>query len=126
MSKPSGHFTCQQQGDRDRLLGKPLSSDTLDGVARIVTLVKWTVVAALVTLGLVYAVEDLRIRHAASASPGSQTETLTFYYSTRLKNGRVQVYYDQPQTEVCVRALFPHVGRRPCWYARREPVRLVS
>jgi hypothetical protein len=95
-------------------------------VARIVTLVKWTVVAALVTLGLVYAVEDLRIRHAANASPGSQTETLTFYYSTRLKNGRVQVYYDQPQNEVCVRAVFPHVGHRPCWYARREPVRLVS
>jgi hypothetical protein len=55
-----------------------------------------------------------------------QTETLTFYYSTQLKNGRVQVYYDQPQTEVCVRAIFPHGGRRPCWYARREPVRRVS
>jgi hypothetical protein len=99
---------------------------TLNGVARIVTLVKWTVVAALVTLGLFYAVEDLRIRRAANAFPGSQVETLTFYYSTRLKNGRVQVYYDQPQTEVCVRAVFPHAGRRPCWYARREPVRLVS
>ena len=95
-------------------------------MARIGALLKWTVLMALVALGLVYAVEDFRIRHAASASPGSQTKTLTFYYSTRLKNGRVQVYYDQPQTEVCVRTVFPHGGRRPCWYARREPVRRVS
>ena len=95
-------------------------------MARIVSLVKWAVVAALLGAGVFYTVEDLRLRHATSASAGSQTETLTFYYSTRLKNGRVQVYYDQPQTEVCVRTVFPHGGRRPCWYARREPVRLVS
>jgi len=79
-------------------------------------LVKWLVVIVVAALGAVYAVEGLRL----------QTETLTFYYSTLLKNGRVQVYYDQPQTEVCVRAVFPHGGRRPCWYARREPFRRVG
>ena len=109
-----------------RRLGGRRSRGTLNGMARIVTLVKWTVVVALVTLALVYAVEDVRIRRAATAFSGSQTETLTFYYSTRLKNGRVQVFYDQPQTEVCVRTVFPHGGRRPCWYARREPVRRIS
>ena len=81
----------------------------------------WTIGLALVALGALYAVEDLRLRSA-----DTQTETLTFYYSTLLKNGRVQVFYDQPQREVCVRAVFPHGGRRPCWYARREPVRRVS
>ena len=106
--------------------GADVERGTLDGVARIGALLKWTVLMALVALGLVYAVEDFRIRRATTAFSGNQTETLTFYYSTRLKNGRVQVYYDQPQTEVCVRAVFPHVGHRPCWYARREPVRLVS
>jgi hypothetical protein len=89
---------------------------TLDGVSRIVALARWAVVIGLVMLGVFYVVEELRL----------QTETLTFYYSTRLKNGREQVYYDQPQTEVCVRAVFPHGGRRPCWYARREPVRVIS
>jgi hypothetical protein len=87
---------------------------TLNAMTR--ALVKWLVVVGAVALGVVYAVEDFRL----------QTEALTFYYSTQLKNGRVQVYYDQPQTEVCVRAVFPHGGRRPCWYARREPVRRVS
>ena len=101
-------------------------SGTLVGVSRIIALAKWALVVALVALGVFYAVEDLRFRYVGPASAGSQTETLTFYYSTRLKNGREQVFYDQPQTEVCVRAVFPHGGRRPCWYARREPVRVVS
>jgi hypothetical protein len=91
-------------------------------MSRIVMLATWAVVAVAVTVGALYAVEDLRVRYGSS----SLTETLTFYYSTRLKNGRVQVYYDQPQAEVCVRTLFPHGGHRPCWYARRAPVRLVS
>ena len=89
---------------------------TLDEMTGAVAIVKWLVVIGVVALGVVYTVEHFR----------PQTETLTFYYSTQLKNGRVQVYYDQPKTEVCVRAVFPHGGRRPCWYARREPVRRVS
>jgi hypothetical protein len=95
-------------------------------VSRIIALAKRALLVALVALGVVYAVEDLRLRFAATAARDSQTETLTFYYSTRLKNGRDQVFYDQPQTEVCVRAVFPHGGRRPCWYARRKPVRVIS
>jgi hypothetical protein len=95
-------------------------------VSRVIAPAKWVVVVGLVSLGVFYAVEELRLRHASTAAPGSQTETLTFYYSTRLKNGREQVFYDQPQTEVCVRAVFPHGGRRPCWYARRRPVRVIS
>jgi len=95
-------------------------------VTWVITGVKWTLVVVLLAIGAFYGAEELRLRHAASTAPGTQTETLTFYYSTQLKNGREQVYYDQPQTEVCVRAVFPHGGRRPCWYARREPVRRVS
>jgi hypothetical protein len=53
-------------------------------------------------------------------------ETLTFYVATPLKNGKVEVYYDQPQTELCVRTLFPQLGCRPCWYARRQPIHRVS
>ena len=53
-------------------------------------------------------------------------EALTFYVATTLKNGKVEVYYDQPQTELCVRTLFPQLGRRPCWYARRQPIHRVS
>jgi hypothetical protein len=92
-------------------------------VSRRIVVGRWAIGVALAALGAFYAVEDLRLRSAAA---DAQTEALTFYYSTLLKNGRVQVFYDQPQREVCVRAVFPHGGRRPCWYARREPVRRVS
>ena len=85
-------------------------------MSRIIAFSRWAIVIGLVMLGALYAVEGLRL----------QTETLTFYDSTRLKNGRDQVFYDQPQTEICVHTVFPHGGRRPCWYARRELVRRVS
>jgi len=52
--------------------------------------------------------------------------TVTFYYATMLKNGRLEVFYSQPQTEVCVYALFPHAGYRPCWFAVREKVRTIG
>jgi len=50
----------------------------------------------------------------------------TFYYATLRKDGRVEIFWDQPQTEICVRSLLPHAGYRPCWYARRSPVRRVG
>ena len=42
------------------------------------------------------------------------------------KNGRLEVFYNQPQSEVCVYALFPHAGYRPCWYAVRNKVRTIG
>jgi hypothetical protein len=72
---------------------------------------------ALLAAALVYAGDWLTA--VVRAQP---FETLIFYLATPLKNGRVEVFYDQPQTEICVRALFPHFGRRPCWYARRQRI----
>ena len=50
---------------------------------------------------------------------GGGRETLTVYFATRLKSGKLEIFTDRPQTEVCVQALFPHFGYRPCWYVRR-------
>ena len=50
-----------------------------------------------------------------SAAIGS----VTLYYATTMKNGRVEVFYDQPQTVMCVHSLFPHLGYDPCWYVQR-------
>jgi hypothetical protein len=71
----------------------------------------------LLAAALVYAGDWL-----AAVARAQPFETLVFYLATPLKNGRVEVFYDQPQTEICVRALFPHFGRRPCWYARRQRI----
>ena len=69
-----------------------------------------------------YAWIEYRLNHAAGPDA---LGTVTFYYATRLKNGRLDIFYNQPQTEVCVYALFPHAGYRPCWYAVREKVRTI-
>ena len=53
-------------------------------------------------------------------------DEVTIYYATRLKNGKVEIFRDTPQRELCVRALFPHLGHAPCWYLRRQAVRLVG
>ena len=65
---------------------------------------------------------EYRLSHATSPEA---LGTVTFYYATLLKNGRLNIFYNQPQTEVCVYALFPHAGYRPCWYAVREKVRTI-
>jgi hypothetical protein len=70
-----------------------------------------------------YAWLEYRIGHDTA---GQAFGSVTFYYATPLKNGRTEIFYDQPQTEVCVQSLFPHSGYRPCWYAVKSQVRMVS
>ena len=50
---------------------------------------------------------------------GSGSEAMRVYFATRLKNGKLEIFTDRPQTEICARAMFPHFGYRPCWYVRR-------
>ena len=69
---------------------------------------------------LAYVADDLWVR--ARSHP---LDTVTLYVATKLKNGQVEIFYNQPVTETCVRSLFPHRGHRPCWYVRRSPIKLV-
>jgi hypothetical protein len=52
--------------------------------------------------------------------------SVQFYPAAELKNGKTEVYYGSPQTEVCAHSLFPQYGYRPCWYASREPVHVID
>ncbi|HXO05067.1 MAG TPA: hypothetical protein VN884_05495 [Candidatus Sulfotelmatobacter sp.] len=55
-----------------------------------------------------------------TSNPGNALGSVTFYYASALKDGKAEVYFDQPQTEICVHSLFPHSGHSPCWYASRK------
>ena len=82
--------------------------------------------AALSFLG-VYASDFLWVEYRMGLdTAGDAFGSVTFYYAAMLKSGRTEIFYDQPQTEICVQALFPHSGYRPCWYAARSRVRTVS
>ncbi len=41
------------------------------------------------------------------------------YYAVTLKDRKTEYYFDEPQAQPCVRAVFPH-GDPPCWYLERH------
>jgi hypothetical protein len=92
----------------------------------------WSIVgsvlgALLVIAGIAYLGDSLYIRHeVAGANSAAALGNVRFYYATKLKNGKLNIYQDSPQNEVCVHALFPHYGYKPCWFASRKTVRVVA
>ena len=65
----------------------------------------------------------LRYRIAAHGADAVTSSVPTFY-AAPLKNGRLDVYYDQPQSQTCVRSIFPWLGYEPCWYVQRHTISL--
>ena len=81
--------------------------------------------AALVAI--VYVCEDLLLRYRAShGARAGVFDDVTTYEAAAVKGGKEEFYFDQPQVEECVRALFPHFGDAPCWYVRRHTINLLS
>jgi hypothetical protein len=67
----------------------------------------------------------LRVRVARHGAD-SVVSTVTTFYAAPIKGDKMSIYYDQPQAESCVRAIFPQLGYAPCWYLRRHAVQLVD
>jgi hypothetical protein len=77
----------------------------------------------LILYGADYAIVRIRIaRHGSD----SVLSTVTIFYAAPIKGGKVSIFYDQPQTQSCVRSIFPHLGYAPCWYLQRRTVRVVD
>jgi hypothetical protein len=86
----------------------------------------WLLGALLIAAGVAYLGDSLYIRHkVVGANSAAAFGNVRFYYATKLKNGKYTIYQDSPQNEVCVHALFPHYGYKPCWFASRNTVRVV-
>ena len=41
-------------------------------------------------------------------------------YAVPQKNKKTEFYFDPPEEQACVNALFPHFGVKPCWYLNRH------
>jgi hypothetical protein len=78
--------------------------------------------AAVVALALLtYACDYLSVRYKIpNGRDPFSTVTIQPYYAIHEKNGRTEYDYAQPQTQVCVRSIFPHFGYSPCWYVNRH------
>jgi hypothetical protein len=82
----------------------------------------FVVMYMLAALLLLYAGDYVVLRFRGD----STTSTVTIFDAAPLKDGRVSVFYDQPQTQTCVRSIFPWLGYEPCWYLKRHAIRIAS
>jgi hypothetical protein len=67
-----------------------------------------------------YFILELRVAHPRFGDAYGQVQV---FYATPLKNGKTEIFYDQPQFETCVHSVFPHFGYRPCWIARSQVIK---
>jgi len=86
-------------------------------------------VVALIALGSVlvalYAGDYLVLHYRMAVhGPNAATSGVPTYYAAPLNNGRLSVYYDQPQMQTCVRSIFPWLGYEPCWYVKRHTINM--
>lgn len=58
---------------------------------------------------------SLRLRREPLASVNVQR-----YYALHKNKQKPTFMFDEPETQTCVRSLFPHLGYPPCWYLRRR------
>jgi len=86
------------------------------------------IVGAMFLLALVtYAGDYLSVRYRIpkDRDPFS-TVTIQPYYAIHQKNGRTEYDFAPPESQVCIRSLFPHFGYSPCWYVKRHTEKRID
>ena len=84
-------------------------------------------VAALSACVLLYAVDFGLFQIKMSRNNGADAlGTVTYFYGAAMKDGKMEIFTDEPQTETCAHSLFPHAGYRPCWLAARNAVKPIG
>lgn len=84
-------------------------------------------ITALAAFAILYAIDYAIFQYNLSKNGAAAAlGTVTSYYGTALKDGKMEIFTDQPQTETCAHSLFPHAGYRPCWYAGRNNVKPIG
>ena len=74
-------------------------------------------------LAIAWLVDYIELRR--NATPVSTVE-IKRYYAVGLKNGKTEMMYAGPESEMCVNSVFPHRGNSPCWYVRRHALKQVD
>ena len=94
---------------------------------RALTILKRFVVVAVLVLAAGYVCEDVSVRFRIPKSRDPYgVVSIRRYYAVTQKNGKPEFYFQPPVDQVCVRALFPHLGYTPCWYLNRRKVQRID
>jgi hypothetical protein len=88
---------------------------------------KRALIYAALCLSLLYLGDYILVRYriAKNGEPFGVVKVQR-YYAVRKKDRKTEFIFDQPETESCVRSLFPHFGQLPCWYANRRNVKRIN
>jgi hypothetical protein len=82
---------------------------------------------ALLALSLVYVGDFVSVRYRIPKTREPYgTVKVRRYYAVGLKSGKTDYMFLDPQNQVCVHSLFPHLGYPPCWYLTRHPVKKIE
>ena len=81
------------------------------------------VLAAVAVLVFIYVADGL-ILHFRHNPFGSVA--VSRYDAIPEKNGRTEFVLEQPTTQQCVHALFPHSGYQTCWYLSRHTEQRIN
>ena len=71
-------------------------------------------------LGLMYLGDFLSVRFRIPARDTLGNVSVHTYYVVKLKNGHTEYDYAGDHDVSCTNSLFPQMGYKPCWYARRR------
>jgi hypothetical protein len=86
-------------------------------------ILEWTAGVLIVSLALVWLGDTLSVSHRMThrtASDPIDTIKVTPIYLIPRKDGRAELDFGDPEDQMCVHALFSHLGYSPCWYVRRQ------
>lgn len=84
-------------------------------------------IVAVLTIAVVYAGDDLSVRYRIPKSRQPLgSVTIQRYDAISEKNGKTEFAFEEPVTQTCVHALFPHLGYLPCWYLSRHSEQRIN
>jgi len=92
-------------------------------VKRLTIILQRTLAIAIAALLVAYCGDYLWLRYrVARINPDAAFGSVEVhnYDAAPLKSGKTEYFAEPPQTEKCVRSLFPHMGYTPCWYLSRH------
>ena len=86
-----------------------------------------SILAAIVLVSIVYAVDYSVVRYRISRdrNPFGQVVVRPFY-AIQEKGGKVEYQFGDPETDLCIHSLLPHMGYTPCWYLSRHAEKRIN
>lgn len=90
---------------------------------RLTTIARRVALAFVVLSAVLYAGDYLLVRYRMTKrTAGDPLDSMKIQrtYVIPHKDGRAEIIFGEPENQMCVHSLFPHLGYTPCWYLKRQ------